>query len=191
MRRFSIASSLLLAASLLVSAPVFAADSYKVDPVHSSLIFKVTHNNLDHIYGLIESADGQFSIDAADATKDSFSFSAKTDSVHTNNPKRDEHLKSPDFLNAAEFPTISFKSTSVAKDGNNLKVTGDLTLHGVTKSITVNIEKVGEGKGMQGEPRIGYETKFTINRSDYGIKTFVPVVSDAVELTFSFQGIKQ
>ena len=99
-------------------------------------------------------------------------------------------MKSPDFFNAKQFPTISFKSTSVKKDGDTvLNVTGDLTLHGVTKSITVPLTVVGSGKGMAGETRTGFEGTVEFKRSDFGMTGLAPVVGDDVRLIVSIEGI--
>jgi polyisoprenoid-binding protein YceI len=190
MRRHSLLACSILVSSLF-SAPVFA-DDYKVDGAHSTIVFNVVHLGFDRIFGLINEKSGTFTIDTNDASKSTFNFVAKIQSIDTGIPDRDKHLRSPDFFDAAEFPEISFKSTTVAKDGDNYKVTGKLTLHGVTKDIAIVIKKIGEGKtpSPMNDYRIGMETQFSIKRSDYGMGKFIPMVSDEVQRVCSFQGIK-
>jgi len=180
----------------LVAAPaVFAADTYKVDPVHSALIFRAKHANVGMFYGRFNAIGGQFTLDEADPTKSSFNFEVQAGSVDTQNEKRDAHLKSPDFFNAKQYPTITFKSTSVKKgeQTNVLEVTGDLTFHGVTKQVTVPIELIGKGEFPPKTPRAGVETVFTIKMSDYGVKG-IPgapgMIGDEVRLMFASEGTK-
>jgi polyisoprenoid-binding protein YceI len=180
-----------LAVSLVSICSVQAADTFAIDPVHSSVVFKIRHMKLADFYGRFNDISGAVSFDKEDAAKSSVNAEVKVESVDTNNEKRNQHLKSPDFFNAKQFPVMSFKSTKVEKSGDDYKVTGDFSLHGVTKSITVDFKKVGEGKGMQGETRIGGATEFTIKRSDYGI-TFMPDgLGDEVGIILSLEGVKK
>jgi polyisoprenoid-binding protein YceI len=195
MRHFArslVASSFVLA---FLTAPAFAADTYKVDPVHSSLIFRARHMNIGVVYGRFNAIGGQFTLDEANPSKSSFNFEAQAGSVDTLNEKRDAHLKSPDFLNAKQYPTITFKSTAVRKSeqSNVLEVTGDLTLHGVTRSITVPVELTGKGEFPPKTPRAGVETVFTIKMSDHdvkGIPGMPGAVGDEVRLMFAAEGTK-
>jgi polyisoprenoid-binding protein YceI len=179
-----------------LAAPALAADNYKVDPVHSSLIFRSHHANVGYIYGRFNALSGQFTLDDADPSKSSFNFEARADSVDTGQEKRDAHLKSPDFLNAKQYPAITFKSTSVKRGAlpNALEVSGDLTLHGVTKPISVTVELVGKGEFPPKTPRAGVATNFTVKLSEFGIKGIpgMPgVVGDEVRLMFASEGVKQ
>ncbi len=144
------------------------ADEYIIDGGHSSVLFRVMHKKTAPFYGRFNEISGKFSIED-DPTKSSFDVSIKTDSIDSNNKKRDGHLKSPDFFNAREFPTLTFKSTKVekGKDGG-LKVTGDLNCHGVTKSITIDVEITGSNDGPRGSTK-GIETMFMIKRSEFGV----------------------
>ena len=195
MRHFAL-SIVALFVLVLVAAPALAADNYKVDPVHSSLVFRSHHANVGYVYGRFNALSGQFALDEADPSKSSFSFEARADSVDTGQEKRDAHLKSPDFLNARQYPAITFKSTSVKRGGqaNVLEVAGDLTLHGVTKPITVQLELTGKGEFPPKTPRAGIETVFTVKMSDFDIKG-IPgapgVVGDEVRLMFASEGVKQ
>ena len=194
MRHFarSLVASVVLA---LVAVPVLAADTYKVDPVHSTLIFRAKHANIGMFYGRFNAIAGQFTLDEADPAKSSFNFEVQAGSVDTQNEKRDAHLKSPDFFNAKQYPTITFKSTAVKKgeQTNVLEVTGDLTFHGVTKRITVPIELVGKGQFPPGTARAGIETVFTIKMSEYdvkGIPAAPGMLGDEVRLMFAAEGTK-
>ena len=194
MRHFArcLVASIVLA---FVAAPVFAADTYKVDPVHASVTFRARHMNIGVVYGRFNALAGQFTLDEADPSKSSFNFEVQAGSVDTGNEKRDAHLKSPDFLNAKQYPTITFKSTAVKKSAqaNALEVTGDLTLHGVTKSITVPVELLGKGEFPPRTPRAAVETVFTIKMSEFdvkGIPGMPGAVGDEVRLIFAAEGSK-
>jgi polyisoprenoid-binding protein YceI len=169
-----------------------AADTYQVDPVHSSVLFKVRHLNVADVYGRFDDLSGTVTLDPANTADDSLDLQIKTDSIDTHNDKRDQALKSPDFLNVKQFPTVTFKTTKVEKAGDDTyKVTGNLTLRGVTKPLTVEFKKTGEGKGPQGEFRAGGETQFTIKRSDFGMNFMQGVAGDDVTLIISLEGIKK
>lgn len=183
-------ASLALSA-LLLPAVVFAADMYKLDPVHSSTIFRVGHANIGIVYGQFKESSGQFTIDEADPTQSSFDIQVQAASVDSRVEKRDNHLKSPDFLNARQYPTITFKSTSVKKvDDKHLEVTGDFTLHGVTKSITIPVELIGKGEFPKGTQRFGIETVFEIKQSDYQMKGASLGTSDVIKLMVSAEGTR-
>ena len=184
---------LLLAAALAVAASVPShADTYAVDPVHSFFQFKVGHFGIGNVYGRFNDVSGKVVYDAAAPANDLFNIEVKTASVDTHSEARDKHLRSPDFFNVQQFPTATFTTKSVAAtDPKNLQVPGDFTLNGVTKTLTVPVTFIGAGKGPQGESRIGGEARFTILRSDYGIKTFLPAITDEVELTIAIEGVLQ
>lgn len=181
----------LLALSLLPIASLQAADTFEIDPVHSSVVFKIRHMNLTDFYGRFNEISGTVNFDQADASKSTVSAEVKVDSVDTHNDKRNQHLKSPDFFNVKQFPTITFKSTKVEKSGEDFKVTGDFTLHGVSKSITVDFKKIGEGKGMQGETRVGGVAEFTIKRTDHGMNFMTNALGDEVGITLGLEGVKK
>jgi polyisoprenoid-binding protein YceI len=182
-----------LVLGLAVIAPVFAADTYKVDPVHSTCAFRIKHANVSYFYGRFNAPEGTVMIDDSDPTKTVFDVSIKTASVDTANSKRDDHLKGPDFFNAKEFPTISFKSKEVKSVGENkMEVSGDLTLHGQTKPITVMIERVGTIDNAQlGGHRTGYEASMKIKRSDFGMTKYLEMLGDEVDLRIGLEALKQ
>ena len=183
----------LLIACLTIAATFVGranAETYKVDPVHSSIVFKSKHIETSYVFGRFNDFGGTVNVDP-DPTKMSFDVSAKVESIDTGNAKRDTHLKSPDFFSAKEFPTISFKSTSVKPSGDSkLEVTGDMTLHGVTKPVTVTIEKVGQSNNPQFGERVGFYTMFTVKRSDFGMSGMQPMSGDEVELAVAFETAK-
>jgi polyisoprenoid-binding protein YceI len=173
------------------SSPARAAETYKVDPLHSSLLFRVKHLNVGHIYGRFTEFSGSFTFDDKDPAACSLSMEVNVDSLDSAVAKRDQHLKGPDFFNVKQFPTMSFKSSKMkAVDARTYEVTGDLTLHGVTRPVTVQLERIGTGKGMGGETRTGFETTFTIKRSDFGMKYMIPAIGDEVKVIVAVEGIQ-
>ncbi|MBA3708497.1 MAG: YceI family protein [Planctomycetes bacterium] len=178
-------------ATVLVAASVHAEDTFAIDPVHSTALFRINHMGVSNFYGRFDDLSGTIAYNPADIGKTSISYSIKADSVDTHFEKRDQHLKGPDFFDAKKFDSITFKSTAVkAVDDKTMEVTGNLTLHGVTKPLTVKVVHVGDGKGQAGEQRIGFETTFDIKRSDFGM-TFMPdMLGDEVSIILSTEGKK-
>lgn len=175
-------------------APAALADAFAVDSAHSFIVFKVKHNNVAHAYGMFVNPTGTFNFDQSDVTKSSVDVSVKAEGVNTGNAKRDQHLRSPDFFSVKEFDTISFKSTGV-KPGNdgNLDITGDLTMHGVTKPVTAKAKITGTGAGRGGTPIMGAEATFTVKRSDFGMTygTADGALGDEVAVTVALEGAKR
>ena len=181
---------MILALVLLTSTFSLAATTtYKVDPAHSFVIFRIKHMDMGHVYGRFNEPNGAITIDDADPAKSSFTLELATAKVDTGIQKRDEHLRSPDFFNAKQFPTIKFVSKEVKKSDKGYEVVGDLTLHGVTKSITVNLEQTGQGTAM-GRQMIGFETTVDLKRTDFGMKTMVGPAADDVRLIISLEAGK-
>ncbi len=166
------------------------ADSYPVDPVHSSILFRIQHANAGYTFGWFKGFAGTVVTDS-DPSKMSVEVSVKVDSIDTGNGKRDQHLKSNDFFSAAEFPTISFKSTKVTSSGDNkFEVAGDLALHGQTKPITIMLEKTGASNSPQMGDRVGFFTTFMVKRADYGMAAMPGMVGDEVQLQVALEGVK-
>ncbi len=144
------------------------ADTYTVDKNHSEAAFQVRHI-LTKVRGTFRDFAGTINHDKAKPENSTVEFRIKTTSIDTGNQKRDDHLRTPDFFDVATNPEIVFKSTKVvAKGANKFDVTGDFTMHGVTKSITLPVTFLGEQKFMKGS-KAGFETAVTINRKDYGL----------------------
>ncbi|MBX3464049.1 MAG: YceI family protein [Planctomycetes bacterium] len=138
-----------------------------VDPVHSSVVFRVKHANAAWFKGTFDKIEGAVHLDPAQPEAGKVELTIPVDSVDTNDKKRDDHLKAADFFHHKENPEITFRSTKIARQGEALAVTGELALAGKTRTITIPVEKVGEGE-FYGK-RIGYTTTFTIRRTDYGM----------------------
>jgi polyisoprenoid-binding protein YceI len=173
------------------SAVADDATWFTVDPIHSSIIFGVNHLGVSTFYGRINNPAGEFHVSLGDPGASSFSISAKTQNVDTNNDGRNQHLKSGDFFDAKQFADITFKSTSVARTGKaTFAVTGDLTLHGVTKPINIMIEHIGTKETRMGV-RSGFTANFTIKRSDFGMNYMVGAIGDEVTLMIGIEGVKK
>lgn len=166
------------------------AGTYEIDPAHSALIWRAQHFGAGHTYGWFRDFGGTFVIDP-DPAKQRIELTAQVGSIDSRDPKRDDHLKSPDFFNAEQFPTITFKSTKVEPAGAGFKVTGDLTIHGVTKSVTTDVVAVGNGVDPWKNVRAGYEATLVVNRMDYGVAFMPEGVSKDIDLTIAFEGVKK
>jgi polyisoprenoid-binding protein YceI len=184
-----IALSLLLLASL----PAFAAtQKYDVDAGHSNVTFGWNHFGFSNPTARLEKIEGSLLLDTTDLTKSSVSVTLPLDGLHSGVAKLDEHLSSPDFLDAAKYPTITFKSTKVEKAGTDgLKITGDLTVHGVTKSVVLDakVNKIGifEIPAMKVKiPAAGFDAHTVIKRSEFGVSNYVPAVSDEIPVRITF-----
>lgn len=200
--------------SLAAGAP----DSYAVDPAHTSATFRIEHMGISWVSGRFNEVSGKCAIDKGDPAKCSFEMAIKATSIDTNNAKRDEHLRSEDFFNVKQFPEMAFKSTSVKKaattqpavavspatkpapDGARpplaeanavYEVTGDFTMHGVTKPVTLILRGGREAELPKGTQRIGFFAEFSLKRSDYGLDKLPGVVGDVVKITVSFEAAKQ
>jgi polyisoprenoid-binding protein YceI len=186
-----------LAAMSAMSAMAAAAPAvYKVDPDHSGVGFTIRHF-VSNVPGRFKDFDGLVKYDKQNPAASSVSFTAQAASIDTDNDDRDKHLRSPDFFDVEKFPTLTFTSTTVkAVDADTLEVTGDLTIKGVTKKVTVPVEVLGTVKGPRGE-KAGFETAFKIDRKEYGINwnrvldTGGAVLGDDVKISVSIEADRQ
>lgn len=185
--------SLFLIAALCGGIVTAHADTYKIDPAHSSINFKVRHF-FSYVNGNFAKFQGTVQFDAAHPEQSSVSATIQADSIDTQNAKRDQHLRSADFFDVEKFPTITFKSKSVKVTGaDSADIVGDLTLHGVTKEITLHAKLLGKGKGMGGGMMTGWQiTADPLKRSDYGLKWSktvegTAVVGDDIEITIDVE----
>lgn len=166
--------------------------NYEIDTTHSMIIFRAKHNGVSYNYGRFNEFTGEIMISADRVIERTVEFEVKAASIDTGNKKRDQHLRSSDFFSAKQFPLITFKSTEVSKkEGKEdiLEVTGDLELHGVKKSITVDAQITGRAKGKDGESLIGFESTFTIKRSEFGMTYRMQSVSDDIQITVSVEAV--
>ena len=180
----------LAASALLGLGMVATGDDYTIDPAHSGVVFKISHSDLDWVFGRFNDFTGDFTIDSSDPSKSSFKMKINPASVDTNNAKRDGHLKSPDFFNTKQYPNMTFASTSVKPIEGGYEVTGDFTFHGETKPVTFNL-KGGKTVMMKNMQKTGYTAEFAIKRSEFGVTKGSPMLGDDVWVTVSFQGIKK
>lgn len=174
-----------------IALPELTAGTWAIDPTHSTVGFTVRHLVVSKVRGRFQNFSGTVTV-AADGTP---SVDAEIDvtSITTDNEQRDGHLKTADFFEVEKFPTATFKSTSVKADGGDFVVTGDFTLHGVTKSIDLKLEFNGVNAGMGNGPVAGFEASTTINRKDFGISIDMPlegggaVVGDKITLNLEIE----
>jgi polyisoprenoid-binding protein YceI len=162
--------TLLLAASAaFTSAASAAVETYAIDPVHSSVGFQIRHL-ISKVPGRFTQFSGTLTVDRDNLENSAADVVIQVGSVSTDNEKRDNHLKSPDFFDAATFGTITFKSTSWKKTGEGtFDVTGNLTIRGVTKPVTLKVDLLGFGPGMMGGQVSGWDASVTLNRRDFGV----------------------
>ncbi len=187
--RKGLIGSMIVALGLTVAA-VSRADDYALDAVHSGVTFKIAHAGVSWTYGRFNDVSGAFRLEPADPAKAIFVLNLKTDSIDTNNKQRDDHLKAPDFFNAKQFPLITFKSTGVKVIEGGFDVTGDLQMHGVTKSIAFPLKGGKAAEFPKGVQRTGFTTDLTLKRSDFGMDKMVGPIGDDVVVSISFEGVK-
>ena len=181
------------AASLLLSG-LAAADKYVIDTegAHAFVQFRIKHLGYSWLYGRFNDFSGDFTYSEDNPNDSKIEVVVKTDSIDSNHAERDKHLRGEDFLDVKTYPEARFVSTSYKETGfNKSELTGDLTLHGVTKSITIPITRIGNGPDPWGGYRRGFEGTTTIALKDFGIDYNLGPASTEVELTLSIEGIRQ
>ena len=171
------------------SAP--PAEAYEMDPVHSTVIFKIKHLGVSYFYGRFNGPTGSFTFDPETGSAGSIEIVLETAKIDTGNGRRDGHLKSADFFNAKQFPKVTFKSTDVRKVGDKLQVRGELTMHGVSKPLSLELEHVGCGQDPWGGYRCGFDAMFTVSRSDFGINYMPGGLGDEVTVMVGLEGIRK
>lgn len=183
MKRILLAASIALASA----TSAFAADSYKIDPSHAQAIFSYNHLGFSTTYGMFSGFTGSATLDMENLANSSVAVEMKLEDMLTGWEARDNHFKAADFFNAAEFPVVTFKSTSVEPTGDNTaKITGDLTILGQTKSVTLDakVNKVGTNP-LNGKGWAGFDATTTLKRTEWGLGKFAPNVGDEVEIIIS------
>jgi len=183
-----------LSALLLTGVSAFAqSSSWTIDPNHSQVNFAIKHLQVSTVRGSISGITGNVNWDEKDPSKSSVEATINTTTLTTNNEKRDAHLKSPDFFNVEKFPTMTFKSTAVTGAPGKLQVVGDLTLDGVTKSVTLDVDgPTPPQKGMGGKLVTGFSATGKLKRSDFnfGSKFGEPMLGDEVQFTIDVEAGK-
>ena len=182
---------------LLVSQAGAAVETYKIDPGHSQVGFSIRHF-FSMVPGKFNTYEGTIAMDPKDLSKSMVEVSIDTASIDTGNKDRDSHLQSPDFFDAQKFPKMTFKSTSVVPQGTNkATMKGDLTMHGVTKPVTLEVEVLGTGPGMGGRILGGFTAKGKINRQDFGVawnkalEGGGALLGDDVEIAINVEGVRE
>lgn len=179
---------------LTLSAAAMLAQTYDIDTAHSGASFSVKHMMVTNVSGRFSNIKGKVVFDEKNLAKSSIEATVDVNTINTNEPKRDAHLKSPDFFDTEKFPTMTFKSTKVYKAGGVTKVDGTLTLHGVSKPVTLTLEELsGEVKHPMGSIVRGTVAKTKINRKEFGLgwnkalDTGGVMVSEEVAITLEIE----
>ncbi|PJI48293.1 MAG: hypothetical protein CTR55_16195 [Pseudomonas sp.] len=185
-------AALALGTALFSAGQAMAAD-YKIDKEgqHAFIEFRIKHLGYSWLYGRFDDFDGAFTFDEKNPSADKVKVTINTNSVNSNHAERDKHLRSPDFLNVGKNPTATFESTSVKADGKNAEITGNLTLNGVTKPVTLKAELIGQGDDPWGGYRAGFLGTTTLKLKDFNIQRDLGPASQEVELTLSVEGVRQ
>lgn len=190
-KRFVIAGLLVI----MGTVPTWA-DVYTIDPTHSSVVFSVTHMAISKVPGAFKEFSGFIDYNPGDMAKSRVEATIKVASIDTRDSNRNKHLQSPDFLAADSFPEITFKSTKVTDKGKGqLEIVGDFTMHGVTKSVTLDAEMLGAITDPRGNKRIGFSAHTKIDRMDYGVKwnmaleTGGLVVGHDIDITLGIEAV--
>jgi polyisoprenoid-binding protein YceI len=191
MKRLAIVTGILALAAPLALAQT---STWKSDTAHSEVDFSIKHLGVSNVHGRFGKINATLVFNEADITKSTVTATIGVDTVDTGEEARNTHLKTPDFFDVANLPTATFTSTSVAKNGSNLTVSGNLTLHGVTKPVVLEVEGPSAPvQGMDHKPHAGFSASTTISRTAFGIGTKFPsaILGDDVKLTIELDVAKQ
>lgn len=178
----------------LVLSSLAHADEYEIDPTHTHVGFTISHMGFSETYGVFKNVSGTLTLDEAKPEASKIDVTIDVASLDTANEKRDEHVKGKDFLDAATYPTMTFKSTKVEVTGKDTAtITGDLTLHGVTKPVGlfVKLNKAGPSPMDKSRQVAGFSALGKLKRSDFGITTYIPMIGDEVTLAISTEAVRK
>jgi len=178
-----------LLATALISSSTFAAD-YKIDPAHTAVLFKVNHLGFSETVVRFNALEGEYSYDAEKPAASRVSVTIDADSLDSNHEARDKHIKSPDFLDTKQYPEITFTSTHYQGSATQGVLTGELMLHGVTKTVSLDIIKIGEGLDPWKNYRSGFNGTATLKRSDFGIDQMQGAIGDELKIELFIEGIR-
>ncbi|MGH3853831.1 MAG: YceI family protein [Pseudonocardiaceae bacterium] len=174
--------------------PGYVAGTWDIDATHSAVSFSVRHLMVSKVRGRFNGVSGHL-VTGADLLDSSGTAEIDVNSFDTGNAQRDEHIRSADFLHAAQFPTITYRSTKILRDGEDLMVDGELTVHGVTRQVQLTVELTGFGPDPYGGTRIGLSATTKISRKDFGIDTELPldgggvVIGDTVQISLDVEAV--
>jgi polyisoprenoid-binding protein YceI len=172
-------------------ANIASADEYRIDPSHSSVTFKIQHLGYSWLFGQFREIKGQFIYEPKNPQANSILVQIDPSSIDTNHVERDKHLRSADFLDVITYPEIKFESTRYLGDSASGVLEGNLTLHGITKPIRLNVKKIGEGRDPWLNYRAGFQGVYTLTRSDFGMKYFLGQHAKTVKIELNIEGIRQ
>lgn len=193
MRKLAFVIAVGAAALLLAPAQPRAAETYRFDPIHTNIVFLISHQGFSKMIGQFQDFDGTVVFDKDRIENSSVSVTLRTDSIDTDYEDRDIDLRSVSFFNSVEFPEMTFKSTAIARTGDNgADVTGDLTLLGVTKPLTLHVTFNREGPDQFSDNYVaGFSARGALKRSDFGMTYAIPAIGDEVELMLEVEAIRQ
>ena len=194
LRNLAAAAAIAALSAFTITPTAVQAADYVVDAsgAHASINFRLKHLGYSWLTGRFDTFSGAFSFDATKPDASKINIEIDTASVNSNHGKRDNHIRSSDFLSVDDFPKATFNSTSMKVTGDNTgEVTGDLTLHGVTKPITIDVTFIGEGKDPWGGYRAGFAGTTSFAMADFGIDYDLGPASRIVELDLHVEGIRQ
>jgi polyisoprenoid-binding protein YceI len=182
-----------LAAALALAAAPLGATTYTLEPDYAQVVFRWSHLGFSNPAAQVSQGQGTLEFDPANPTRASVQVTMPLSTLDTGVPALDEHLRSEDFFEVAKFPTASFRSTKVEQGTaqDRLRVTGDLSLHGITRPVTLDVKVLKVGSNPRTDlPTVGFEATTTLKRSDFGLGAFVPQVSDEIQLQIISQGVE-
>lgn len=174
--------------------PGYVAGTWDIDSMHSDVSFSVRHMMVSKVRGRFNNVSGRL-VTATDLLDSSVTADIDVNSFDTGNAQRDEHVRSADFLHAAQYPTMTYRSTGIRRDGDDLVVDGELTLHGITRQVPLALEVTGFGPDPYGGTRVGVSATTKINRKDFGIDTELPldgggvVIGETVQISLDIQAV--
>ncbi len=180
-----------LVAAFLLSGGVVQAADFAIDPSHSFVRFKIQHLGYSWMWGGFNDVKGEFSYDSANPGGASIDLTIQTASVDTNHAERDKHLRSGDFLDVKKFPTATFRSRKFTPRGTGGTLEGELTLHGVTRAVVIEVEKIGEGPDPWGGYRAGFLGTTSLNRGDFGMPYDLGPGSESMEFELGIEGVRR
>ncbi|MCF8470064.1 MAG: YceI family protein [Parvibaculum sp.] len=194
MNKMNIIAAITAALAFLATPALAETDTYQIDTSHTYVGFEVNHLGFSTTYGRFNDVSGTIELDEADPEKSSVDVKIVPASIDTGHEKRDEHVRGPDFLDVETYPAMSFKSTRIERTGETTgKITGDLTMHGVTKPVTLDATLNSMGAYPMGEnvTAAGFSASATIKRSDFGMDKWTPMIGDEIPVTISLEAQKQ
>lgn len=180
--------------AMSTAIPGYVAGVWDIDSTHSDVSFSVRHMMVSKVRGRFNNVSGRL-VTAADLLDSSVTADIDVNSFDTGNAQRDEHVRSADFLHAAQYPTMTYRSTGIRRNGDGLMVDGELTLHGITRQVPLALEVTGFGPDPYGGTRVGVSATTKINRKDFGIDTDLPldgggvVIGETVQISLDIQAV--